>query len=183
MEDSLIKIARRFNAADITWALGASMLLHYKGLVLKPNDIDLVIALEDITCAQRILDELGVRKPLDFNANYATRYFAEYVIGGVDVDVMAGFRIITDETTVEYILNPKTFGTLNLKGTTIKLCPLEDWYVLYLLMPERGERVAAIKGYFLENGANREYLKAWAERDLPPVVTEQIRELSSKETI
>lgn len=46
MENCLVRVARRLNEENITWALGASMLLYYKGLVPKANDIDIVIALE-----------------------------------------------------------------------------------------------------------------------------------------
>ncbi|HBN96467.1 MAG TPA: hypothetical protein DDZ66_09205 [Firmicutes bacterium] len=153
------------------------MLLYYKGLVARANDIDIVIALEHVERAETVLEMLGVKQPPNLNRDYATRYFAEFVIEGIDVDVMAGFRIVAGGTTTEYVPDQKTFETFVLQDTTIHLCPLEDWYVLYLLMPHREGRVATIKEYFLENGANLTYLKAWVDRCLPKAVSDQIHEL------
>lgn len=153
------------------------MLLYYKGLVSRANDIDLVLSLEHIELADKVLQELGRKQAPYHQGDYATRYFAEFVIDGVDVDVMAGFSIVTGGKVVEYVPNPETFETLTLEGATIYMCPLEDWYALYLLMPHRQERVATIKGHFLENGANETYLKAWVDRDIPLAVSTQIREL------
>ncbi len=36
----LQKIAHRFNEANIEWALGASMLLYFKGIISEFHDID-----------------------------------------------------------------------------------------------------------------------------------------------
>ena len=38
----LKKIALRFNDANITWALGASMLLYFKKITIEFHDIDLM---------------------------------------------------------------------------------------------------------------------------------------------
>ena len=43
----LKEIAQRFNTAYITWALGASMLLYFKGITSTFNDIDLMISNDD----------------------------------------------------------------------------------------------------------------------------------------
>lgn len=170
------------------------MLLYYKGLVSEVNDIDLVVAFEHAKLAEAVLDEIGAKRPPNPNRDYATRYFAEYEIDGVEVDVsrmrnselnalhssvdvMAGFRIIADGITVEYVPDPQTFETMALGGTTVYLCPLEDWYVLYLLMTHREEKVATIQDYFLKNGANKAYLEAWADRCIPVAVSNQIRQL------
>jgi|LSQX01.1.fsa_nt_gb hypothetical protein len=177
LENCLVRVARRLNEENITWALGASMLLYYKGLVPRANDIDLVVAFEQLELADKVLHGLGQKQAPNQHKDYATRYFAEFVIDEVDVDVMAGFRIVTGGNVVEYVPDPGTFETLTLAGTTIYLCPLEDWYVLYLLMPHRLERVVAIKEYFLENGANETHLKAWADRDIPLAVSTEIRKL------
>lgn len=177
MENCLIRVAKTLNEENIRWALGASLLLYYKGLVPRANDIDIVIAFEDVERAEVVLGKLGAKEPPNPNKSYATRYFAEYSIDGVDVDVMAGFRIISDGKVVEYVPDPETFESLTLEEAAIHLCPLEDWYVLYLLMPHREERVATIREHFLENGANETYLKAWADRDIPQAVSAQIRKL------
>ena len=177
MESCLVRVARRLNEEDITWALGASMLLYYKGLVPRANDIDIVIALEHVELADKVLHKLGRKQASNQHEDYATRYFAEFFIDDVDLDVMAGFRIITGDNVVEYVPDPGTFETMTLEGTSIYMCPLEDWYALYLLMPHRQERVAALKEYFLKKGANETHLKAWADRDIPLAISNEISKL------
>ena len=39
----LKRVAARFNAAGITWALGASMLLYFKRIAPEFHDIDLMV--------------------------------------------------------------------------------------------------------------------------------------------
>lgn len=43
----LQKIAHRFNEANIEWALGASMLLYFKGILSEFHDIDLMVSVHD----------------------------------------------------------------------------------------------------------------------------------------
>ena len=43
----LQKIAHRFNEANIEWALGASMLLYFKGIISEFHDIDLMVSVHD----------------------------------------------------------------------------------------------------------------------------------------
>ena len=50
----LRRIAHTFNEANITWALGASMLLYFKGITSEFRDIDIMVANEDITSAKEI---------------------------------------------------------------------------------------------------------------------------------
>lgn len=174
MENCLVKVARALNEAQIRWALGASMLLYFKELVPRANDIDLVIALEHVGLAEATLKELGRKEAPNPHNDFATRYFAEFVMDGFDVDVMAGFRIIAGDTIIEYVPDPKTFETLVMQDTTIHLCPLEDWYVLNLLMPNREGRVATIKEYLLRNGTDHTILKTWLDKPLPQAVSSQI---------
>ena len=55
----LQKIAHRFNEANIEWALGASMLLYFKGILSEFHDIDLMISVHDAEQVRTILSEMG----------------------------------------------------------------------------------------------------------------------------
>ena len=91
----LKKVAHRFNENRIVWALGASMLLYFKGIASEFHDIDLMIALPDAARANAILSELGERQPPVPSAKY-TKVFTEYKIDGVDVDALAGFAVVSE---------------------------------------------------------------------------------------
>lgn len=53
----LQKIAHRLNEAHVQWALGASMLLYFKGITSEFHDIDLMVADHDAECVRTILSE------------------------------------------------------------------------------------------------------------------------------
>lgn len=93
----LKEIARRFNTANITWALGASMLLYFKGITSTFHDIDLMISNEDVESVRKILSEMGELQSPNPNPKYKTKAFMEFVINSMDVDVMAGFAILNNE--------------------------------------------------------------------------------------
>ena len=55
----LQKIAHRFNEANIEWALGASMLLYFKGIISEFHDIDLMVSVHNAEQVRTILSEMG----------------------------------------------------------------------------------------------------------------------------
>ena len=59
----LKRVAARFNAAGITWALGASMLLHFKRIAPDFPDIDLMVADDDADRARPLHSEKGTPLP------------------------------------------------------------------------------------------------------------------------
>lgn len=95
----LLRIAHRLNEAYVEWALGASMLLYFKGITSEFHDIDLMVADRDAECVRTILSEMGESCPSDSISNpmYRTKTFMEFLIDSVEVDVMmAGFAIVKD---------------------------------------------------------------------------------------
>lgn len=141
----LKEIAQRFNTAYITWALGASMLLYFKGITSTFNDIDLMISNDDAESVQKILSEMGELQPPNPNPKYKTKVFMEFVINSVDVDVMAGFSILNDGKIYDCSLDKDqivewfTFG-----NTKIPLQSPLLWCEYYKLMG-RKEKVDMIE--------------------------------------
>ena len=131
----LKRIAARFNAAGITWALGASMLLYFKRIAPEFHDIDLMVADDDAERARQLLCEMGTLLPPSPNDKYRTKCFMEFVIDGVDVDVMAGFSIVSDGIAHDCSLQKEQIvETLTLDGEVIPLQSVELWRRYYALM-------------------------------------------------
>lgn len=133
----LQKIAHRFNEAHVEWALGASMLLYIKGIVSEFNDIDLMISNNDVECVKEILSEMGEIHPSNPkpNAMYRTKTFMEFTIDSVDVDVMAGFSIVSEGKLFDCSLHKEQIVERILLGTEI--VPLQSpllWCKYYRLM-------------------------------------------------
>ena len=140
----LSKIAEQLNKENITWAIGASLLLYIKGKANYFNDIDIMVVEEDAQKLKSILSQMGDIQPSNTYGQYKTRCFLEYVIDSVDVDVMAGFVIVNNGKDYDCSLRKediKEFVTIN--GQKIPLQSLEEWKRYYELMG-RTEKVKMI---------------------------------------
>lgn len=181
MLQTLSQVAKKFNASDITWGVGASMLLNQLGLVEEPNDIDIVVALHDIEKAVDMLSGMGEKKTCDANANYSTECFYEYVINGVDLDVMAGFAINHHSGVFHYPFDRHSISMhKEIHGVMIPFTSPEDWFVIYQLIPNREAKVNMIERYVYRNGIKHPFrLKRLLKENLPKGVENRVKKMLS----
>lgn len=92
----LSNIGKLLNDVNITWAVGASLLLYFKGIAQDFHDIDIMVVEEDVSRLKERLLSVGTLNPSNPNEKYRTKHFLEFVVEEVDVDVMAGFVIVND---------------------------------------------------------------------------------------
>ena len=92
----LSDIADQFNKENITWNLGASCMLYLRGIVESFDDIDFMVKISDIEKVKEIMSEYAIPDIRIPTSKYKTKYFLEYNIEGVDVDIMADFIIVKD---------------------------------------------------------------------------------------
>lgn len=177
--DVLSMMGKALNKADILWGLGGSVLLHHYGIARAPKDIDVFIGLDDIETADGILCALGEKRVWERSEAYDTKYFYEYVIDGVDVDVMAGFVINHCNGKYSSVFSPESIhGTATVNETEIPLMSLEDWYVIYQLIPGRENKVDRIENYLKELGISRsDHLHSALARNLPAETKQRIESL------
>ncbi|WFD12186.1 hypothetical protein [Tepidibacter hydrothermalis] len=181
MFNTLSYIAEKLNKEKVVWAVGASLLLNHYGLVDKPNDIDILIDLNDIEKADIILKSIGEKKVYEKSDTYSTKYFYEYIINGIDIDVMAGLSINHNEGIYKYNFDSNSIlQSTKINGIHIPLTSLEDWYVLYQIIPNRENKVTMIKNYLLSNGINQpNLLKKALKGNLPSNVRDNVNRLLS----
>ena len=128
-------IARELNKEKITWAIGASLMLYLRGIVTEFHDIDIMVAEEDAERAEQTICRIGEELPRRGTAQYKTRWFIEFTVGGVDVDLMAGFVIVKDGTDHECPLLPEDITeTRTVNGESIPLHSAVRWAEYYRLM-------------------------------------------------
>ncbi len=140
----LAQIAEELNHKDVTWAIGASMLLYFKGITSEFHDIDIMIAEEDVETVKDVLLSLGDIQQPNPNGKYKTKCFLEFHVDGVDIDAMAGFVIVNKEKEYYFPLkkeNIKDFTEVH--GIKIPLQSIEEWRKYYELMG-RNEKVKMI---------------------------------------
>ena len=143
----LSQIAKELNEKNVTWAVGASVLLYFKGITSEFNDIDIMIAEEDVETVKEALLSFGKMQAPNPNVEYKTKYFLEFQIDGVDIDVMAGFIIIDNGGEYYFPLykeHIKEFTEID--GIKIPLQSLEEWRTFYQLMG-RYEKVNMIDAW------------------------------------
>ena len=133
----LKRIAQRLNEAHVQWALGASMLLYFKGITSALHDVDLMVADHDAECVRGILLEMGELRPSDPvpNPMYRTKSFMEFLIESIEVDVMAGFAIVHEGTVYDCSLREEQIVEKMPLGTEV--IPLQSpqlWCKYYRLM-------------------------------------------------
>ena len=144
--DVLADIARALNQSGVTWAVGGSLLLYFKGKTGVFRDIDLMVCETDVEKLKQAMLPLGAPAPSNPNAQYRTRCFLEFTIRGVDVDVMAGFVILENGREHDCALKPEQVAEhILVRGEDIPLQSLEDWRRYYAWMG-RTSKVAMIDG-------------------------------------
>lgn len=181
MFNTLSYIGEKLNKSNIVWAVGASILLNQFGLIEKPNDIDIFVDINNIERADQILKNIGEKKKWEKTITYSTKYFYEYIIDGIDVDVMAGFAVNHNSGVFEYIFDHNSISEFKvINGVDIPFTSLEDWYVIYQLIPNRQPKVEMIEKYLLLNGIKKSMLlKRALEGCLPVQVRRKIENILS----
>jgi len=152
-------IGEKLNKENILWGVGASILLNHYDMVNNPKDIDILVALEDIHKADEILKSLGHKKVRELNDSYSTEYFNEYVINGIDIDVMSGLTLNHEEGKYTQIFDRASIvDEMDVDDVKIPLTSLEDWYIIYQLIPGREHKVSLIENYLLQKGVKNPML-------------------------
>lgn len=176
MKKTLLEIAKTLNTNHIHWAVGGSLMLECFDLATNPQDIDLIVSIKDIKQADALLSVLGKKKRPTNNKMFATDYFYQYEINKVNVDLMAGFKIIHEEGIYAYPFDQHSIGEKIIdKDVKINYCALEDWYVLYALMPNRKHKTELLFNYLKLNPSKHSFLlKRALQQPLPEKLKENI---------
>ncbi len=152
VRDVLKKIAEKLNKEEIVWGVGASVMLNYYGITEKVNDIDIQVSLDHVDRIDRILAKMGTKNRRLPNDTYKTKYFYEYTIDGVEVDLMGGLCVSRDGKDYSFEFTKNSIGdTLIIEGVEVPLGKLDYWYNIYKVLPGREIKVKGIENY-IEKG-------------------------------
>lgn len=131
----LAKIAKALNRQDILWAAGGSLMLYLHGIAPDFHDLDLAVAARDAQKARDCLCSLGTPEPAHGDAKFATKYFYEFVIDGVEVDLLADFTILRDDERFCFPLTEEDVETCaEVYDERVPLQSLATWRACYALM-------------------------------------------------
>lgn len=68
-------IAKELNHKNVTWAIGASMLLYFKGITSEFHDIDITVSEKDVEITKSVLMSFGSIHTPNPSVKYKTKYF------------------------------------------------------------------------------------------------------------
>ena len=187
LENTLIKVSEALNKSGILWSIGASLLLNQYRLADKPSDIDILVSCHDVDKADYILSEMG-RKETSIKNNdvYGTKHFHEYVIESINVDLMADLTIKYENRIVSYIFDKKSVPhNFCIRNASIPFSTLEDWFVLYHLMPGKAAKSDLIYNYLIKNGVKfPDLLERWKDnQELSEAIKQKINNILLQTTL
>jgi hypothetical protein len=179
MLETLTKIGEKVNHNKITWGVGGSLLLNFYQIIGNPNDIDILVDENQAHHLNSILSKIGRPKLATSVHPFKTQHFSKYQIGNVDIDIMGGFAIQHNEGIYKIDLNEDSIvAHKKINGVEIPLCSLEDWYILYWLIPNKQEKAILIEKYLQENGVkNPRIIEEAIKQPLPVEVKERVKRL------
>ena len=121
---------------NIPFALCCSAGMYFFGIIDEYHDYDIVIRPENIDEVDELLSQIGTRVPKENNKTYFDdAYFGTFCIGGIEIDVMSEFTIITYCTRYRYSFKVEDIVRLRIsKEMEIPVVPLEVQYLLYAMM-------------------------------------------------
>ncbi|MBI9011318.1 MAG: hypothetical protein JEZ08_03745 [Clostridiales bacterium] len=182
LEDVLKTIATLFNEAELNWAVGASLVLYHNGIVDKVNDIDIVIEGKDVKKAEELLLTLGTKQFTKEIPTYSNEYFGEFDINGVEIDMMSEMVINNHNCSYPYPFDQKSVVShMALSGVNIPVSSLEEWFILYQMIPNKEVKVDLLNTYFKNHDIlYPELLKRGLDADLPEHIKESINRLLDK---
>jgi len=179
IEDALFEVISNFNQTGIRYALGGSALLYYHGITDTVHDLDFIIHPSDIEKANVCMKKVGIAIAASKKFQYGTRHYKKYLVDGVEVDLMADLIIFHGVYSFEHHFDSSDLiQTFTVRGESVKLGNLEDWYLIYLFIGSREDKVKALEKHFIEQGdLNKTKMDQILNGDLPEDIRKRITNL------
>ncbi|SEP55654.1 hypothetical protein [Piscibacillus halophilus] len=176
--NKLVLIADKLNKTNVKWGIGGSRLLYQHGLIDVVNDLDIIVSKADVEPVIGELRSLGD----DINANrlgpYKTTFYYKFNIMGLPVDIMGEFKIEYENGIYVLPFEKHEVEYFNIHGIEVPFCTLEDWFILYQLIPNREEKVQIIENYLMDEGIRHpEVLQQSLANPLPEKIRNRISPL------
>ncbi len=150
---ALARVGRALKEAGILFGVGGSAMLFRHGLSEDFNDIDLVVAQEDTFKADEVLSGLGKRGEARPAGVFETAVFRSFQVDGVGVDMMAGLAIRHDAGVYRHVFDKESIKDhWPVYGVMLPFCALEEWGVLYRLMPGKEAKAERILEHLKAHG-------------------------------
>lgn len=166
LDRTLIQLAQLLNLNHINWALGGSALLKLSGIELDVNDIDIMIHENDFDSCIDLLRSVSIECEVIQSEIFKTKYYRKFIWNNIHIDCMGGMSIHLSNNVFNYQYDHKDKDVV-LDNIYIPLCYIEDWYILYHLMPNRETKINMIEYYYNDHPINKLRINALLKLNIP----------------
>lgn len=176
--ETLLYIAEKLNKTKATWGIGGSLLLFQHGIVDAVNDLDIIVENASVETVVSELRNIGQEREVHPLPPFQTTYYHEFKVKDLSMDIMGEFKIEHEEGVFVLPFTENSIENYKLSGVDVPFCHLEDWYILYQLIPGREEKVKKIEQYFIESDSrNEDALRKALKGNLPERVRNRIQNI------
>lgn len=176
-QDTILEmVAQLLDDKQILWAVGGTTLLRLYGITKESNHITILISSKDIKMVDRLLSSVGQKHPRELSPSYASRYYCRYTVQNQEVQVISGMALHYKGFLFTYPFARQSICQMcRLRNVALPMMAIEDWYVLYQMMPGRETAVENIEHYFATHGLqNPDRFESMRRYPLPPAVIASI---------
>lgn len=182
-KEKFFQILDCFEKNNIRFGVACSMNLFLRGITDDFHDFDFIVDQEDIPKIMEIMNGLnGDLVATGGNGFCESNEYLHYQLGRVDVDIIAGFRLLTFGTSYMYAYNAEQIDVVSVENVDVPLIALEALFVLYAMMegwqPRRKYKRKLIYKYLIDNGISyKQILISAMAGALPKWVKDKIKML------
>ncbi len=178
---TLQKVGRALKASGVRFCVGGSAMLYRNGLVEQFNDIDLLVESSDAYKAETVLLSIGQSEEAKSSTAFVTDIFRSFLVDGIGVDMMAGLKIRSGGQVYSHQLTEGSYADRwPVWGEVLPFSALEEWCVLYHLMPGKAHKAELIKAHLKSSGqCNLDFLASVMGNGVPPAASEWLNDLMS----
>lgn len=176
MRSQLFMVAEALGT--VPWLLGASGLLLAHGLTERVGDWDLLVPAD---ARGEVADRLAPWLEsiiVDRDPPWRSAFIGRLAVDGVPIEVIGGMALRHEEGVYRVEVGLPT-DWWEVEGRRIPLAPLEEWYILYLLMG-REAKAARIESLLPVRAGARTTLEALlASKQIPGAIRQRIEQVAS----
>lgn len=156
-KNAFFRIIKAFERHHIRYSLACSMNLFLRGIVDDFHDFDFIIDSKDGERARVIFETLGATLVATGGNGFCeSLVYMHFQYGRVDVDIIAGFQMLTFGTSYLYEYSPDELDYVKVNNLSIPMTSAEALFILYYMMegwqPRRSFKRKLIYEYLVNNG-------------------------------
>ncbi|PAV30527.1 hypothetical protein CIL05_05345 [Virgibacillus profundi] len=179
MKSTLQKLASELNNHNILWGLGGSAMLYHYQITDVVNDIDILIDEQHAEEVESIISAISKKEEAIRKEPFATKHFQKYNYEDTSIDIMGGFQIYHEQGLYTLGFDQASItAIIVIDNIRVPFSSLEDWYILYSLIPGKQYKADLIEDYWKANSIQHpNLLKRALQKPLPGYVVNNLERL------